>query len=178
MISRLISIEYVFWEERRLGGWFGLQNASQMRERVLVALSIFAFGGYIAWHATSYTLGSLRSMGPGYFPLILGTALCVLAAMILVTPDPAQEEAGDEDEGTLGSKLRAVCFVLGGIITFAALIRHTGFAPATASATIVAALAERDNRPLDIGLLAIGLTVGASLVFIVALGVPVPLVAF
>ncbi|MEO9652678.1 MAG: tripartite tricarboxylate transporter TctB family protein [Roseobacter sp.] len=161
-----------------MGGHFVSQSPAQIRERVLVALSIFAFGGYIAWHATSYTMGSLRSMGPGYFPLILGTVLCGFAVMVLVTPDPEQEDAGDEDEGTLGSKLRALCFVLGGIITFAALIRHTGFAPATASATIVAALAEPDNRPLDVGLLAIGLTVGASLVFIVALGVPVPLMAF
>ncbi|MEM7463286.1 MAG: tripartite tricarboxylate transporter TctB family protein [Pseudomonadota bacterium] len=155
-------------------------------ERFWVALILFAFGVFVAWHATSYELGSLRRMGPGYFPLILGLAQCLFAIMIFVSPQPPSDFDASEipdgdlaaEKGNFQTKLRAFGFILGAMIIFAAMIRPTGFVPATAVATFVAGLAEPDNSIWDLVLLSLGITVFASLVFVVGLGVPVPLVAF
>ncbi len=169
-----------------MSSWLRKQNHGRLRERVWVSLTLLAFGAFVAWQATSYELGSLRRMGPGYFPLMLGVALCLFSAMILLSPAPEDDiaeadnpNAGDPaDEGSLLLRLRAFGFVLGAMIVFAALIRPTGFAPATAAATLVAGMAEPDNGVLSLVLLSLGVTVFASVVFIVALGVPVPVVAF
>lgn len=158
----------------------------RLRERTLISLTLFAFGAFVAWQATGYELGSLRRMGPGYFPLMLGVALCAFAAMIFVSPDPEDKTAeavnpgagGAIDEGNLLTRLRAFGFVLGAMIVFAVLIRPAGFAPATIAATCLAGMAEPDNGVRELVLLSVGVTVFASLVFIVALGIPVPVLAF
>lgn len=171
----------------------GRRNSRSQRERTWIALTLFAFGAFIAWHATSYQLGSLRRMGPGYFPLMLGVAMCLFATLIFVLPnhqdtiEEIEEEMADArssategavDQGNLHSRLRAVGFILGAMIVFSLMIRTAGFAPATAVTTFVAGLAEPENSLWDLGLLSVGITVFASLVFVVGLGIPVPIVAF
>ena len=166
------------------------ETGQNPRLQIWVALILLAAGAFVAWHATQYDIGTLRRMGPGYFPMLLGVSQCVLAAVILLTPDRQSTPSLDthladgnvsddfHNKARWRSHLRAFVFVLGAIVLFAALIRHAGFAPATAVATLVAGLAEPDNSVLDIVLLSIGVTIGASLIFVFALGVPIPLVAF
>ena len=52
-------------------------------------------GGAFAWGATAYSVGSAARMGPGYFPLILGTLLAILGAVITyksLVPGPTDGE--------------------------------------------------------------------------------------
>ena len=52
-------------------------------------------GGGFAWGATTYQVGKAASMGPGYFPLLLGIVLAIIGgivmfqAMVVETPDGA-----------------------------------------------------------------------------------------
>jgi hypothetical protein len=39
-------------------------------------------GGAFAWGSTHYTIGSAAKMGPGYFPLVLGSLLALLGIAI------------------------------------------------------------------------------------------------
>lgn len=49
----------------------------------MLAGAIFvAFGGAFAYTASTYEVGSLLSMGPGYFPLVLGGILAALGLVI------------------------------------------------------------------------------------------------
>ena len=167
-----------------------MSGESVRNPKLWVGLILLATGAFVAWHATQYDLGTLRRMGPGYFPLLLGVSQCVLAIVIMLTsdeqPTPSPDVTSAESKASKNlqtddswrSHLRAFVFVLGAIVLFASMIRHAGFAPATAMATLVAGLAEPDNSILDIVLLAVGVTIVASLIFVVALGVPIPLVAF
>lgn len=147
-------------------------------ERMLIASILFVFGAAVAWQATSYELGSLRRMGPGYFPLLLGFAECVIAILIVFAPDITEGAEDNAHAGSLSMRFRAFGFVLAAMIVFAGLIRTFGFLPATAMATLVAGLAEPDNGLPELALLALAVAVFTSLVFIAGLGIPVPLVAF
>lgn len=162
------------------------RNLQGSRERVWITLFLFCAGMFVTWHAAGYNLGSLRRMGSGYFPLMLGVALCVFSIAIFVSPivdgDAKQgqnaEAKSSDAQGTVATRLRAIGFILAAMIAFAALIRELGFAPVTALATFIAGLAEPDNSWTDLIALSVFITIFASLVFIVALGVPIPLIAF
>jgi len=43
-------------------------------------------GGSAMWIARGYPFGSARSMGPGYFPVVLGGLLVILGAVIMSEP--------------------------------------------------------------------------------------------
>ena len=54
------------------------------RKDVLGGGLMLLLGLGAAFQASHYELGSLRRMGPGYFPLALGVILAVTAALILL----------------------------------------------------------------------------------------------
>lgn len=157
------------------------QQSGDLPERAVIAVALFALGVLVALQAMSYDLGTLRRMGPGYFPLMLGVAQCIFALMIFLTPIPIGEDPESSEAvetGTLATKVRAFILVLSGMIVFASLVRVTGFVVATIAATFVAGLAEPDNSLFDLALLSLGVALFTSLVFVVGLGVPVPLFNF
>lgn len=145
-------------------------------DRVIVAAALVIVGIGVMIHATAYELGTLRRMGPGYFPLLLGASLCAIGVLTFFEPDVPDPVEGYEDRGTLYSKLRAFALVLSGILLFVLLVRPAGFVPATAICLIVAGTAEPDNSLLELVLLSIAVTLFATLVFVVGLGIPVRLV--
>ena len=101
--------------------------------------------------------------------------------MIFLTRIPVDEKTEYSEEletGSLVTKVRAFSLVLSGMIVFASLVRLTGFVVATIAATFVAGLAEPDNSLFDLALLSFGVALFTSLVFVVGLGVPVPLFNF
>ena len=156
-------------------------ESGDFRERAVIAVALFALGVLVAMQAMSYDLGTLRRMGPGYFPLTLGVAQCLFAVMIFFTPIPVSEKSGSSEElqtGSFATRFRAFSLVLSAMIVFASIVRLTGFAPATVAATFVAGLAESHNSLFDLALLSLGVAIFASLVFVVGLGVPVPLFNF
>lgn len=158
-----------------------IQKSGDLHERAVIAVALFALGVLVALQAMNYDLGTLRRMGPGYFPLMLGVAQCIFAVMIFLTRIPVGEKPETSEEletGSLVTKVRAFCLVLSGMIVFASQVRLTGFVFATIAATFVAGLAEPDNSLFDLALLSLGVALFTSLVFVVGLGVPVPLFNF
>ena len=45
-------------------------------------LMFMVVGGLFAWGATSYSVGTAARMGPGYFPLLLGSMLALVGAAL------------------------------------------------------------------------------------------------
>lgn len=114
-----------------------------------------------------YPLGSLRNIGPGMFPLVIGCAMALCGLGIFV---PATIRAGPRFEWEPGVALP----VLASIAAFAITLPLLGLIPATVALTFIARLAE----PLGgiARVLALGIILGAAtwLVFGALLGVPVP----
>jgi hypothetical protein len=136
---------------------------------VLAGLTFIAFGGAFAVGALGYSLGTTARMGPGFFPLLLGAILVVFGVLVALRP-----VEGDEEPLTRPS-WRAVALLLGGLLAFGLAIRPLGLIPAVFLASVLAAFASRETRPLTAVGLAVALTVVSVLVFVIGLKLTLPL---
>jgi hypothetical protein len=81
-------------------------------------------GAAIALHAyLNYPVGSISRMGPGMFPVMMGSALFLVALGILA-------KAFVDARETIQVNVRAALFVLVGLAVFAVLVEPFGVAPA------------------------------------------------
>ncbi|MFN4100689.1 MAG: tripartite tricarboxylate transporter TctB family protein [Pararhodobacter sp.] len=135
---------------------------------ILGGLLMIAFGIFALVYAQRYSFGTVRQMGPGFFPVVLGGVLMVLGVLIVL---PALRRPGP----ALTFNLRTLVLILGAVVVFGALLRPLGLPLATMAAVLLASMAER-NFPW-IGRLALALCValGVVVIFRLGLGMNVPL---
>jgi Tripartite tricarboxylate transporter TctB family. len=129
------------------------------------ALLVVLGAGYALYALAHYQLGSVRSMGPGMFPVILGVLLAGLGSVIAL---PAAFRSGT----AMDIRRRTPTFVLLAIAAFALLVRPFGLIPATVAVVGIAQLAERELPPLRIALLCAFAALLAWCIFGLALGLP------
>lgn len=144
---------------------------SNFSTKDLVSGGIFVVAGtYFALESLTYDVGTAFRMGPGFMPLALGTVLAGLGLAIAASgwkkPDAEQR---------LAPAWRGIVLIIGVIVFFGATIRGLGFVPVVLISSFAAALSSRLNSPLFSILLAITLTVMCTLIFVVGLGMSVPL---
>lgn len=114
-------------------------------------------------------LGSMRRMGPGAFPLLVGSLLCVLALAGLVQNLRTPQETGRID-------VISVLGVLAGGSSFAFFTPLLGVIPATAIAVFTTGSAIPGFRWQLRIVLAVGVAIAVWLIF--ARGLGMPFVAF
>jgi len=140
---------------------------------LLVALGI---GVVVA--GLGYGVGSLRQMGSGFFPLVLGVLLVALGIAIAATAAPAGAGAPAPGHATLAGPVvqwRGWLCILGGVAAFVVLGAHGGLVPASFASVFVAALGDRRNSVRDAALLALAMTAFGVVVFHYGLHVLLPL---
>jgi hypothetical protein len=118
--------------------------------------------------ALGYRFGTPSNMGAGFLPACLAAILVLLGAIILIK---AVAERGQVIEP---GAFRPIGVVIGSIVLFALVLRPLGFA-GTAFLSSFAVTYAGGPVPLAQRLLpAIALTVLATIVFIILLGLPIP----
>ena len=146
--------------------------ATSFSTKDLVSGGLFVVAGaYFALEALNYEVGTAFRMGPGFMPLLLGSVLVLLGLGVA-----ASGWKKPDAETPLSPSWRAIVLIVGVIIFFATTIRGLGFVPVVFISSFVAALASRLNSPVFAVLLAITLTVMCTLIFVIGLGMSVPLV--
>lgn len=118
----------------------------------------------------SYALGTVRRMGPGYFPLLLGLLLAGLGVALMV-----QAWRKGTIEPVEWGSLKPPLFVLGGLALFGLTLSTAGFVVANALFIGVTSYAGREFRLREAVLLATILTGMAVLVFVIGLNLQIPL---
>lgn len=125
-----------------------------------IAISVIAIN--------NYPLGTIQRMGPGMFPTGLGVILILLGITLALF-------SRKQKKVPLDVRFASPLFVLGSIAAFAMLIVPFGLVPAINGALLVALLAERRLRIVDLLLLGTGLSLLAPFVFRYCLNLPIPL---
>jgi hypothetical protein len=141
------------------------------RAETLAGLLFAAFGAAAIWLASDYPYGTPTRMGAGFVPIGLGWWLVGLGGAIAAAgfvPHAAQKLPQ--------SDARPLLFLLLGVAAFAVLLERGGLVAAIAACVGVARLAEQPYRWREVALLAGGLAVAGALIFVVGLGLPIPLV--
>lgn len=82
-------------------------------------LMYLVVGGAFAWGATSYTIGKASRMGPGYFPLLLGSILALIGAFVLFKSLVVGTEDGDK-VGSIAWK--PLGYIIGSNLAFGILL--------------------------------------------------------
>lgn len=139
------------------------------RDHVSGALLVL-LGAAVAWRGHSYGLGSLSSMGSGYFPTALGAILVALGIGVAALAD-----RGASPRWPGRAAWRGGLLVLGAVLVFVVVGEHGGLLPATFGCVFVAALADSRNSLRDAALLAVAMSLVSVLLFHAALHVELPL---
>lgn len=136
---------------------------------LLGGLALAALGiGAASWAAMHYDLGTLRRMGPGFFPVVLGGVLFVLGLVVALPALGRTAAAPKLEPGTAAA-------VLGAILIFALGLYRLGLAGATLSAVLVATIpAPRPGWAWRL-VLAAAVTLLVIMVFSVGLRMTLPL---
>jgi hypothetical protein len=130
-----------------------------------------AFGGFFVLEALRYDFGTPFRMGPGFMPVVLGATLVALGIAV------AAKGFGRTDEEAVPPwPWRGLVLVLGTILFFAATIRGLGFIPVVLISAFATAMSSSRNTVLSALVIAVGLCVLCYLIFVVGLGVIIPLV--
>lgn len=114
----------------------------------------------------NYQIGSLMRMGPGYFPLILGVVLAILAILILISPEPVEtlaEEAHTEESLSLREQWVTWIIIVVSVLAFVVLGKYGGLIPATFVMCTLVSFADKRNTyksALLVGLILTVVSVG------------------
>jgi hypothetical protein len=109
-------------------------------------------------------------MGPGYFPLLVGAILAALGVAIVLKGLVAGEVIA------FGSiPWRAITAIVLAVLFFGFTVRRLGFVPTSAVTAFLTTLASSRVRLLTALVVAAGLTVASTLIFVVALQLRIPL---
>lgn len=135
--------------------------------------------------AESYTreLGTLTSMGSGFFPFCLGILLTLLGVAIAgaAVRAPVHHDRTEVvaptlgHEGYQGAEWRGWSCIIGGVAAFIAFGAYGGLLPATFACVFISALGDRGGSPLSALVLASCVTAVGIFLFWYVLQVQFPL---
>ena len=132
---------------------------------ILAGLIFIGFGLAFAATSATYQIGSTLSMGPGYFPLLLGGLLVMLGGVTAAKGWLAAEE------GSIGPvNWKAIGLILGSILLFGLTVRGLGLAGSLFITVFLSALASHRSGVVLAAVIATGLTILCLLIFVVGLG--------
>jgi putative tricarboxylic transport membrane protein len=128
------------------------------------------FGSSVIFIARDYTMGNAFRMGPAYFPTVLSVILILIGAISLI-----------RSFITPGTPIGAFAFkgltlVSVSVLVFGFIVRGAGLAVALPLLVIISAYASTRFRWRPTLLMAVGLTIFCSLVFLKGLGIPLPII--
>ncbi len=139
---------------------------------VIIGLSAVSAG-------LTYQVGSLTSMGAGFFPVAVGALLAVVGVLIAVTArdldGPEAHHAGSHSR--LPDLRGSICIIVG-TIAFVVLGKYGGLLPATFAIVFISALGDRSNTLLRAVVLSVMMCVIALVVFSWALKLQLPLLVW
>jgi hypothetical protein len=138
-----------------------------------------AVGVAFAWGATKYSVGTAARMGPGYFPLMLGTLMAILGGVITFKALVVETEDGDK----VGRwALKPLFFIISANLLFGLMLGGLpsikfpafGLIVGIYALTFVASLAGEEFKFKEVAVLATILAVMSYLAFIVLLKLQFP----
>lgn len=138
------------------------------------AILYIALGAATIIASLGYEFGSASNMGPGFFPIVLSTFLIIIGCTLAIR---SFTTAGDVPNSRVGHmNWKALALVSGSTVVFGLLLPLTGVLIALPALMLTGASASRHFRLEMRAILGMLVLSGAcALVFVVGLGVPMPL---
>lgn len=120
--------------------------------------------------AQDYPMGSAGRMGPGYFPSMLGWLLAIIGVVTLFNSFRIAGEALER------FAVKDMVLILGSVVLFGFLVRGAGLIVAIPVLIMISAFGSAKFSWKASVALAIGATISCILLFVKALGLPLPII--
>jgi hypothetical protein len=127
-----------------------------------------AFAAVALMAARGYSLGAAGKMGPGYFPVMLGSVLAFIGLILVVRSFVIDGEA------VTRIKILPLAVIATAVVLFGVLLQPLGLILSLALVTVVSAFASRESKPVEVAALTCVLAAFAVGVFVYALRLPLP----
>jgi len=144
-------------------------NLHDARKDLLAGGTFVGFGLAFAITSSTYEVGTALRMGPGYFPLVLGSLLVVLGILIAVKGFVA---ADSDDIGPIPWK--ALALLVAALLFFGYTIQGLGLVPALFVTVFLAGMAGHRARVIPAVVIAVCLTALSVLIFVIGLQLRLP----
>jgi hypothetical protein len=165
------------------GNDVSLRGRIRNKKDVSAGLLFVAAGIVTVVGASDYPLGTMRSIGPGYFPIMIGVVLALLGAAVAfqglsfggagnILTGQERAQAHEDDDGIA---IRPLIMITLAVVAFGVTVRPLGLAIATAALVTLSSLAGRTFELFRVVLLSVGLMAISWLIFIYFLGFPLTL---
>jgi hypothetical protein len=135
----------------------------------LAGLMFVIVGAGALYLGRNYAVGTSLRMGPGYMPNLLSWLLIIFGAGICL------KGAAIEGRDLEAWRLRPLGLIVFGALAFSYLIDKAGLPIAAIVTVLVGALGGREFRFREVVILAFGLAIACSGLFIYGLGLPMDL---
>ena len=128
-----------------------------------------AFAATALLAARGYSLGAAGKMGPGYFPVMLGSVLALIGLILVVRSFVIDGDA------ITRIQILPLGIIAAAVVLFGVLLQPLGLVLSLALVTVVSAFASRESKPLEVAALTCVLAAFAAGVFVYGLRLPLPL---
>jgi hypothetical protein len=132
-------------------------------------LMFIAFGLFFLVVARNYRMGSATSMGPAYFPTLLGGLMAVLGAVIFF------QSFVMKGQKVPAMSFRPLFFIVLSLLLFGYLLKPIGLVFALAILIILSAFAGHEFKLKELVIFSAAMILFSALVFVMGLGLPFPL---
>ena len=138
---------------------------------------MFVLGTGAIWQGLSYQVGSLRKMGPGFFPVALGAILALMGIVMLVNGKRAAPSSAELQglKNQSSYEWRGWICIASGIVAFIVLGKYGGLLPASFAIVFISALGDRENTIKSTLVLSLAIVLVCVIVFWWALQMQFPL---
>jgi len=154
-----------------------MNDSSRIKKDYYGGALLMIVGIAASYASVSYRIGTLSSMGPGYFPFALGILIAITGALIAIMARSGKEEDGAALPGHghgLPDLRGSACIILA-TVAFYFAGEYLGLLPATFAITFISAMGDRDNTWKQAFVLSLAMVVIATVVFHWALKLQMPL---
>ncbi len=145
-----------------------MKGSALVQKDAVAGLLFIAIGLVFGLVGLDYGIGQLRRFQPGFFPVVVASALVIVGVFT------ALKGLRTQDDAITGWSPRALV-VLGAVVLFALLIQPLGLLLTVAVTSLIASIAGHHRFDLQAVALAAALGVASWLVFVLLLNVPVRL---
>ncbi len=132
-------------------------------------LMFVAFGLFFLFVARKYRMGSAMSMGPGYFPAILGGLMAAIGGIVVFQSFVLR------GEGVPAFSFRPLFLVILSLLLYGYLLQPMGMVLALAFLVFVSAFAGHEFDFKEVLIFSVVAIFFSVLIFIKVLGLPYPL---
>ena len=141
-----------------------------LRKDALAGIWLMVFALFFLWNGRGLDIGTFDMMGPGFVPIVLAILLAGIGALVA-----ARAMLDDRGEALSLPRLGPIGLIFLAVGLFVILLRPAGFVLAAAVMVALAGFAATERRTREIALMALILPAASAIVFVVLLGVPLPL---